>query len=157
MGLGRLIYPIFLSKNMVSKKQKLHLERLNANQKGKNNRNWKGEKRRDNHGYILIYSPNHPNNKRNYVAEHRLVMEKKIGRYLVKGEQVHHINEIKNDNRIENLILMTISKHLSLHRKELWKKIKGDKKLLEKVKQNMSNGQKKEAKTRVRDKMGRWT
>ena len=66
----------------------------------------KTKKRTMQHGYIEIYSPNHPmKNRRNAVLEHRLVMEKKIGRYLKKGEVVHHKNGIKNDNRISNLEL----------------------------------------------------
>ncbi len=57
-------------------------------------------------GYILIHSPNHPHkNDNSYFLEHRLVMEKYINRYLTKKEVVHHINEIRDDNRIENLML----------------------------------------------------
>jgi hypothetical protein len=76
---------------------------------------FKGFKRKDERGYILIYLPEHPYGKGNYVYEHRLVMENKIGRYLIKNEVVHHINEIKYDNRIENLQLMTNSEHTTLH------------------------------------------
>lgn len=57
-------------------------------------------------GYILIYAPNHPNKDcHNYVAEHRLVIEKHLGRYLTFEEVVHHKNGIKADNKMTNLML----------------------------------------------------
>ena len=65
--------------------------------------NWKGMTR--NNGYILIYSFSHPyKNSNNYVREHRLVIEKQIGRYLKPEEVSHHLNEIKDDNRPQNLM-----------------------------------------------------
>ena len=65
-------------------------------------------------GYKLIRMPSHPFNNGGYIREHRLVMEKHIGRYLKRKEVVHHINHNRLDNRIENLQLMTNS---SLHMK----------------------------------------
>lgn len=78
--------------------------------------NWKGGKRR--HGqYIEIHSPGHPFcNKAKYVFEHRLVMEKHLGRYLKPEEEIHHINNNRSDNRIKNLKLFkNKSKHMKFH------------------------------------------
>lgn len=70
-------------------------------------------------GYIMIKTPHHPfKNTRGYVMEHRLVMEKEIGRYLEPTELVHHINHIKTDNRIENLKITTVQTHPLLHPRE---------------------------------------
>lgn len=83
-----------------------HIKNRSVSQSGVNNGKWKGGKTFDKDGYVLILCKNHPFsiNKR-YIREHRLVMEKNIGRHLLPEEVVHHINGIKNDNRIENLEL----------------------------------------------------
>jgi len=68
--------------------------------------NWKGGRRKF-RGYVLVYKPDHPfPNNHKYVFEHRLAMEKHLDRYLTKKEFIHHINNIRDDNRIENLILL---------------------------------------------------
>jgi len=85
--------------------------------KGSNHYGWKGGKRKHGHGYQYIWCPDHPFAiKLGYVLEHRLVMEKHLGRYLTKDEDVHHINGDRLDNRIENLKLMTKSEHSRYHR-----------------------------------------
>lgn len=78
-----------------------------------------GHEKKRSDGYIKVYIPNHPNcTADGYVMKHILVIEKAIGRYLTDGECVHHINHIRDDNRIENLRLMTKVEHMSMHMKE---------------------------------------
>lgn len=77
--------------------------------------NWRGG-RRNWRGYVYIYAPDHPNaTKQGYVFEHRLVMEKHLGRLLEPHEIVHHINGVKDDNQVENLELTENGKHISDH------------------------------------------
>jgi len=99
------------------------------------NPNWKGGKWINSQGYVMVLD-----SKKKYVPEHRLVVEKYIKRRLSSKEVVHHINEIKTDNRIENLMIFSNpNAHQQFHNKirqfgfttpilkqieERWKKIK---------------------------------
>jgi hypothetical protein len=81
---------------------------------------WKGGKFKDSKGYVLVYSPEHPNREKNgYVYEHRLEMEKSLGCLLRTEERVHHKNKIVDDNNPENLkVFPSNCDHLNFHKKE---------------------------------------
>ena len=117
--------PMFGKKH--SKKSKIKMS-LSAGT-GINNHGWKGGKTIDSLGYIKILSPKHPHKgKDNYVREHRLVMEKYIKRFLLSDEIVHHINEIKDDNRIENLMLFPNHREHILHHRKI-KRLSNERKI----------------------------
>lgn len=68
-------------------------------------------------GYIRVHDEDHPKSWYGTVHEHVVVMEAYIGRPLPPGTEVHHRNEDRKDNRIENLLLMRSKKdHWALHR-----------------------------------------
>lgn len=77
---------------------------------------WKGGRSLDKDGYVLISGQyHHPRAIRGQMREHHLVMEAHLGRMLMSDEIVHHKNGIKDDNRLENLELMTESNHRVHH------------------------------------------
>ena len=91
----------------------------NFGKKNKYSCAWKGGKMNHPLGYVLIWidqespfaSMRRPNG---YLFEHRLVMAQHLNRCLKKWEYVHHINGIGNDNRTENLMIVTASQHKKL-------------------------------------------
>ena len=57
-------------------------------------------------GYVRVKRPNHAEaNRHGWALEHRVVMSDFLGRPLASGENVHHLNGVRDDNRIENLEL----------------------------------------------------
>lgn len=89
---------------------------------GEGHPEWSGGRILTKHGYYKTFCPDHPKCKRvnanreaianggyyrkdKYVWEHRLVMEKHLGRYLLPHEVVHHKDDNPANNAIENLEL----------------------------------------------------
>ncbi len=84
---------------------------------GKDSPHWQGGEIRNSQGYIFIKFLNHPfKDYKGYVRRSRLIMEKHLSRYLKTSEIVHHINKVKDDDRIENLMLFSSnSAHTRFH------------------------------------------
>ena len=82
----------------------------------------------DNDGYVLVMQPSHPSARSDgYVPEHRLVVERAIGKPLPSGAVIHHVNEDRTDNRPENLLVCPGNGyHLDLHARMRVREAGGD-------------------------------
>ena len=105
-SLAEMAAQLGCSRNGVWKAMRRHeIPRLPAKSRPEHNHFWTGGRTVEK-GYILVKSPAHPyKNHLGYVREHRLVMEAKLGRYLLPGEVVDHIDGVKDNNAPENLRL----------------------------------------------------
>jgi hypothetical protein len=80
--------------------------------RGKHSHGWKGGRWQSSDGYIWVYVPlddfyhSMCHNKNNYVMEHRIIIARSINRCLNSWEVVHHKNGVRNDNRLDNLLLL---------------------------------------------------
>lgn len=72
-------------------------------------------RRGTNKGSIIEKCTGHPYAKKGYVHQHRLVVERAIGRFLTPEEVVHHINCVDTDNRLGNLFVCSKKEHADAH------------------------------------------
>lgn len=112
---------------------------------GEDSPNYNGGKYIDDKGYVRVLKPDHPKNIRGYTYEHRLVIEKYLGRYLQAWETVHHINEIKVDNRLDNLFLCSSQEHSALHKEGNKMSNENRKKMRDSANKNKPHTKKKNA------------
>lgn len=95
------------------------MSKNHADFKGSKNGRWKGGKRIDKDGYVLIWCPEHNYaDGDGYIREHRLVMEKHLGRLLDPKEVIHHVDKNKQNNSLKNLRLFN---NTGEHTKHEWK------------------------------------
>ena len=121
--------------SLTEEQKQARLEKLQHFKCGEDNPSWKGGRRVDEKGYITILSPGHPFAVDGYVLEHRLVVEDRTRRedpanqllvevngekYLSPKAVVHHIDEVKDNNKSENLMLLPNQKaHAFIHNSPL--------------------------------------
>jgi len=73
---------------------------------GKLSRGWKGGRRKNSNGYILLYNPNYYSADVNgYIREHIYKIEQFLKTKLNKGEEVHHIDGNRSNNELSNLFI----------------------------------------------------
>lgn len=109
-------------------RQKMSATKRAAGLKGPKSASWRGGTYRS-RGYVMVKmdalteaerlafgSMVNVNRERgDYIAQHRLVVARSIGRPLATTEHVHHINGVKDDNRLENLAIQSAEDHRRTH------------------------------------------
>lgn len=94
-----------------------------TSRKGEKGSNWKGGVQYSSKGYRMIYRPGYEGaDSRGYVMEHIYIFENATGIKVPPNCCIHHLNGNKQDNRIENLCMMTHSAHTAFHNRERGKK-----------------------------------
>ena len=91
--------------------------RIDGSKKLRKEESWHINKKGYIQGHVWI-----DEHTRVFVKQHRYFMEKHLGRKLLNTEDVHHINGIKNDNRIENLQVIDHSEHTKITNNRVYKK-----------------------------------
>jgi hypothetical protein len=76
---------------------------------------WKGGTKYTRDGYVILHLGGGV-----YIPQHRQVMEEHLRRKLFPDENVHHINGIRSDNRIENLELWCKPQPSGVRARELY-------------------------------------
>lgn len=86
--------------------------------RGKDAPQFKGGRRVNQSGYVICLRPEHPRASHRYVAEHILVAEQALGRFLDRKHPVHHVDENRSNNVGRNLVICeNDAYHHLLHRR----------------------------------------
>lgn len=90
---------------------------------GENANNWNGGRtiEKQNHtSYALVYMPEHPrSDRRGYVKEHIMIVEKALGWPLPPGAVIHHVNGDGINNELSNLMVFKDNgEHMKFHAKQ---------------------------------------
>lgn len=92
-------------------------------------------------GYVMLVIKTHPHSCETHgvIFEHRVVVEESLGRYLTEDEIIHHKNEIKDDNRLENLEVTNRAKHTIYHHVGVKRSEETKRRISEKAKKRLEN------------------